>query len=731
MSASEALSSDLPTSNELSPKPVPDEEPSMAASEALSSDLPTSNELSPEPVPDEAPSSDKKAASLETTYSDAKAALEVQGNYLPTNADEIIDLPLNSVVSPKQKSTQLSSVASASSTKNDSSPPDQEILASKYTQEPSNHQKRIITTQVQQPTPSNKPNKDVSYQSLNNNHNSSVIKLDQQKDATIYNGNNLHNSSDEFKAIVDNQEPPKNKDDNFWSATINGIPLQSGEEKNQLQPGPPSQTESAPPSEEIKSGGPVEQSGLNKDLASKQPQLPEDSPQVILKFELNANIKPPINDQLIKYFNQFIDELPPITGAYNKILDYEININSAFKILNCESNDFLKQILGIKVEFSGNTVTLSNTPKKGYDGVLYFLIFVTNFTNGGGSVYHKEIYIAPDPKTLWRDLEVADYDGYYSPDKTSDAEYIPNNKIVVAASCRGRSHAHEGKPRDDSFAFNVDPATGWNIVAVADGAGSAKYSRAGSKIACETVIKELTTILSEKGFDSFIDNNTKLFTDWRDEFYNNGLSSFNDINNHFRNQLQIDKIFYTVVYQAFTNILDESKTKKASLRDYHTTLLFMGFKRFSFGYFFGSFWIGDGAMAIYNPNKTGKVLVLGSPDSGEYAGQTRFLTMAEEIKPELIQKRTCFGFFDDFESIILVTDGITDPFFPSDANVISPDKWRQFWTKTLKEGDEENPGCPKVFDSNTTLEEKGKDLLNWLNFWSKGNHDDRTILIVK
>jgi hypothetical protein len=105
--------------------------------------------------------------------------------------------------------------------------------------------------------------------------------------------------------------------------------------------------------------------------------------------------------------------------------------------------------------------------------------------------------------------------------------------------------------------------------------------------------------------------------------------------------------------------------------------------------------------------------------------------MTKEIKPELIQKRTCFGFFDDFEAIILTTDGVTDPFFPLDANVISPDKWRHSWTKTLKEGDEENPGCQKIFDPKTTLNEKGEDLLNWLHFWSNGNHSDRTNLIIK
>lgn len=59
-------------------------------------------------------------------------------------------------------------------------------------------------------------------------------------------------------------------------------------------------------------------------------------------------------------------------------------------------------------------------------------------------------------------------------------------KDIVAASKRGRSHAQEGKPRDDHFKMShMD--NGWYIMAVADGAGSAKYSREGSRIACEEV----------------------------------------------------------------------------------------------------------------------------------------------------------------------------------------------------------------------------------------------------
>ncbi|MDR2704242.1 MAG: hypothetical protein LBC02_00540, partial [Planctomycetaceae bacterium] len=56
----------------------------------------------------------------------------------------------------------------------------------------------------------------------------------------------------------------------------------------------------------------------------------------------------------------------------------------------------------------------------------------------------------------------------------------------------------------------------------------------------------------------------------------------------------------------------------------------------------------------------------------------------------------------------------------------------EFYEQKLKNGCEEEPnGCPALFDKTKEPQEKAEALLKWLDFWSKGNHDDRTILIVK
>ncbi|MBK6609045.1 MAG: hypothetical protein IPG24_27085 [Leptospiraceae bacterium] len=64
-----------------------------------------------------------------------------------------------------------------------------------------------------------------------------------------------------------------------------------------------------------------------------------------------------------------------------------------------------------------------------------------------------------------------------------------------------------------------------------------------------------------------------------------------------------------------------------------------------------------------------------------------------------------------------MTDGISDPKFETDANLNDLSKWDSLWDELEKEG---------IFQSSTP----DKALLKWLDFWSQGNHDDRTITIL-
>ena len=60
---------------------------------------------------------------------------------------------------------------------------------------------------------------------------------------------------------------------------------------------------------------------------------------------------------------------------------------------------------------------------------------------------------------------------------------------IVGARVRGKKHKHEGTNCDDWFEF--DNAGHWTIIAVADGAGSRKLSRIGSKASCQAAVEFL------------------------------------------------------------------------------------------------------------------------------------------------------------------------------------------------------------------------------------------------
>ncbi len=322
------------------------------------------------------------------------------------------------------------------------------------------------------------------------------------------------------------------------------------------------------------------------------------------------------------------------------------------------------------------------------------------------------LILNPDPRTLWKDIPTSRDIEYFKDDSQMQYVKVPekdgvSRKDIVAASKRGRSHAHEGKPRDDHFLLHYCKETEWYIIAVADGAGSAKYSREGSRIACEISVahcKEALTSSSE------FENAIRLFAD-------------NSESKEAR-KLVGDKIYSIVgnaALKAHNAIKREAERKEgAKMKDYATTLLLAICKRFEYGWAVASFWVGDGAMCVYDAEKH-TADMLGMPDEGEFAGQTRFLTMSEIFADSTaFYQRLRFRIYPDFTALMLMTDGVSDPKFETDANLQNPDKWDALWKDLIDNGVE-------LTDDNEKSQEQ---LLEWLDFWDRGNHDDRTIAIL-
>jgi hypothetical protein len=112
-------------------------------------------------------------------------------------------------------------------------------------------------------------------------------------------------------------------------------------------------------------------------------------------------------------------------------------------------------------------------------------------------------------------------------------------------------------------------------------------------------------------------------------------------------------------------------------------------------------------------------------DVGEFGGGTRFITMPEIFSSEKFATRFGYKLVSDFSYLVLMTDGIYDPKFVVEANLEKVDYWQSFF-KDLNGANEEGINVTFSGENNKITEE----LSAWMDFWSTGNHDDRTLAVV-
>lgn len=343
---------------------------------------------------------------------------------------------------------------------------------------------------------------------------------------------------------------------------------------------------------------------------------------------------------------------------------------------------------------------LSGTPKEADQFPLQIRLHLSGTST---KEFRADLDILPDPRALWKELEPEPSSPFPKPH--TQAQILRGaEKTLLGASCRGRSHAHKAGFRDDHFALDYLDS-GWYLMAVADGAGSAAYSRKGAALACETALDSLR----EADFTAFEAELRPLIAAYQ--------AAPDEQSEH-----AIRRAAYTPLSQAafaaYKAILALAEDMDASQKQFHTTLILTIARRFEAGWMIATWWVGDGGMGVYQQGQ--KVAVLGTPDGGEFAGQTRFLTMRDTwFDGEAIFGRIGIHFTEDFTALALMTDGITDPKFETDYNLGQLAPWDRLWADLQTEVDfsSDNADAPA-------------QLLKWLEFWSPGNHDDRTIAIL-
>jgi hypothetical protein len=308
------------------------------------------------------------------------------------------------------------------------------------------------------------------------------------------------------------------------------------------------------------------------------------------------------------------------------------------------------------------------------------------------------LIVNPDPRALWKELPSDRNAPDWKPD--TDQRYLlgENGVKLVAASKRGRSHAHVGGFREDDFF--LETTAGWHILAVADGAGSASRSRHGSKIAASRAGEFIKAQLSGDEGRCL----EEAAAAWHSEPTAPQAA-----------RKALYPILGGAVFTAVKAIEEEANGKGHPVKDYATTLILGIHKPIASGHLIAAYWVGDGAVAVYRQGNPATALLLGEVDSGEFAGQTRFLDRSTVASGEGIMQRIRLTLIPDFTALILMTDGISDPKFETDRNLADARYWDRLWQEISPLLDSDRPD---------------DRLLGWLDFWSQGNHDDRTIALL-
>ncbi|MBA3666032.1 MAG: protein phosphatase 2C domain-containing protein [Bacteroidetes bacterium] len=359
--------------------------------------------------------------------------------------------------------------------------------------------------------------------------------------------------------------------------------------------------------------------------------------------------------------------------------------------------------------YEPETKVISGSPDRSGDYKVKLRFRISGEPEDAGHEKLVSFIVNPDPKSLWKNIESNREDPYWKKDNVEVMDQL-GEKTIVVASRRGRSHANVGSFRDDDFSYKYLNDSGWSIVAVSDGAGSAKLSRKGSEIACKTVIEHF----SEKLAGNFLKEVDSLVKEYKED----AESSLKKLN----------LFVYTNLGEAALKTHKElqrfAEENNAEIKDLHSTLIFTLFKKYEFGYAVFSFGVGDCPMAILNKDCT-EVTLMNWLDVGEFSGGTRFITMPEIFNSEKFSTRFSFKLIEDFSFLFLMTDGIYDPKFAVEANLEKMECWKEF-IEDLEGKNSDNVKVEFVKQN----KELPQQLASWMDFWSPGNHDDRTLAVI-
>ena len=200
---------------------------------------------------------------------------------------------------------------------------------------------------------------------------------------------------------------------------------------------------------------------------------------------------------------------------------------------------------------------------------------------------------------------------------------------AIARNEVGTSHQKLGLPCQDFADFRIlDDVI---IGAVADGAGSAKYSDIGAKLAVEATIKYLAE------FSQSFEKRIQKRKFW-EQSYSQAIS-----------EKTAKKRFKNVLKKVNTALQQQADSKDYSVNDLACTLLVF----VATPYWVAAMQIGDGFIVVRPQNESSQYQMLFQPDKGEFANETTFVTSVNALDDMQIKV-----FSEKPEFICASTDGL-------------------------------------------------------------------------
>jgi hypothetical protein len=264
---------------------------------------------------------------------------------------------------------------------------------------------------------------------------------------------------------------------------------------------------------------------------------------------------------------------------------------------------------------------------------------------------------------------------------TAETALAGSHSTIVAASQRGKSHAHTGKWREDAYKLALSGP--WSVVAVSDGAGSAELSRIGASIATEAAVAAMV-----RETMSVADDDPRCAA---------------------------ERALHAAVQAAHAAVSAEADRRATPVsRLASTLLLVLHLSQPEGASLVGHLLVGDGAVLIdIAPEEEGgadHVVALDSGDHGLSAGETAFLI---QQPPEAWVRRARVEQYEGRVRLIAVaTDGVADDLYPYEV------------------------GAPKLFKALNDevlclpMEAQATALQRLISYTRRGSFDDRTLVVI-